>query len=146
MGNTQIKQVSVHKHLGLILSETLSWKEHITSICHKANKRIGCLKRLSSLLARKSKVTIYVSYIRPILEYAAVIYDGCPIYLVDKLEAVQRQAALLCTRAYLRTSHVLLLSEVGWERLSLRRECQKLFYFFQDVTRTGTTLSCEFNS
>ena len=131
MGNTPIKKVATHKHLGLNLSETLSWDAHVDSICAKANSKTGPLKRVSKLLARKSKVTVYQSFIRPTLEYAAVIFDGCPQRLAEQLEGIQRVAALACTGAYFHTSHKLLLSELGWDRLSTRRESQKLFYLYK---------------
>jgi hypothetical protein len=131
MGNSRIRQVATHKHLGFNLSETLSWDGHLNAICKKANQRIGILKRLSKLLFRRTKETVYQTFIRPILEYGAVIYDGCPQFLVDKLEGVQRQAALACTGAYLLTSHESLLIELGWVRLAVRRECQKLFQMYK---------------
>ncbi len=131
MNNSQLRQVDSHKHLGLTLTQTLSWEEHIVNICTKANKRIGILKRLTKTLTRQAKETVYLSFIRPVLEYAAVIYDGCPNRLVKMLEGVQRQAALACTRAYLCTSHNALLDELGWDRLCTRRECHKLNMFYK---------------
>ena len=83
------------------------------------------------ILNQKPKITIHQSYIRPILEYASVIYDNCTMTLSDKLEGVQRQAALACTGAYASTSHNALLAELGWVRLSVRRECQKLFHMYK---------------
>ncbi len=131
MNNTQLRQVESHKHLGLTLSQSFSWDDHITDVCSKANKRIGILKRLSRTLSRRSKETVYLSFIRPILEYGSVIYDGCSKKLENVLEGVQRQAALACTGAYIKTSHNALLTELGWDRLATRRECQKLFYFYK---------------
>jgi hypothetical protein len=38
-----IKRVSHHKHLGLILTSDLSWKEQITEVVDKANRRLGIM-------------------------------------------------------------------------------------------------------
>ena len=47
--------------------------------------------------------------IRPILEYGSIIYDGSPDIYLNRLENVQRQAALTCTGAYKHTKHTILL-------------------------------------
>ena len=36
MGNTQIKEVDSHKHLGIELANDMSWKNHINTIVSKA--------------------------------------------------------------------------------------------------------------
>ena len=40
-----VKQVSEHKHLGIILSEDMKWSKHIAHITSKANQRLGALYR-----------------------------------------------------------------------------------------------------
>ena len=77
------------------------------------------------------KGTIYKSFIRPKLEYASILFDSCSKILSDKLESVQRQAALTCSGAYRRTKHVSLLDEMGWESLEVRRRVQKLILFYK---------------
>jgi hypothetical protein len=69
--------------------------------------------------------------IRPILEYAAVIFDGSADTHLDRLEAVQRQAALSCTGAYRHTSHEKLLEELGWPPLSTRRKQHRMNLMFK---------------
>src|ERR1700690_155949 len=39
----EVKQVSEHKHLGIILSEDMKWSKHIAFITSKANQRLGAL-------------------------------------------------------------------------------------------------------
>jgi hypothetical protein len=69
--------------------------------------------------------------IRPILEYAGVIFDGCADNQADRLEAVQRQAALSCTGAYRHTSHEKLLEELGWPLLLTRRKQHRMNLMFK---------------
>jgi hypothetical protein len=69
--------------------------------------------------------------IRPILEYGAIIFDGCQDYSADRLENVQRQAALTCTGAFRHTKHQNLLEELGWPPLSKRRKQQRLNVMFK---------------
>ena len=76
---------------------------------------------------------IYEYMILPIIEYADVIYDNLPNRLVKDLELLQRQAALWCTGGYKHTKHVELLKELGWEQLSLRRKCHRLFIMYKII-------------
>jgi hypothetical protein len=64
--------------------------------------------------------------IRPILEYGSIIYDGSPEIYISRLENIQRQAALTCTGAYKHTNHTVLLKELSWPPLSLRRKNHRL--------------------
>jgi hypothetical protein len=69
--------------------------------------------------------------IRPLLEYADVIFDGSSDIDSDRLENTQRQAALTCSAAYKHTSHQKLLDELGWPLLSRRRKNHRLNIMFK---------------
>ena len=69
MFNQQIMEVDTHKHLVIHLSNDGSWHKQISYIKEKAWARINIMRRLKFVLDRKSLETIYISFIRPILEY-----------------------------------------------------------------------------
>jgi hypothetical protein len=121
-----IKEVQTHKHLGLTFNNTLTWTDHISNLVTKASRCIGLLKRLSRDVPRQCTEILYKSMIRPLLEYADIIFDGSSDTDLDRLENTQRQAALTCTAAYKHTSHAKLLEELGWPPLSHRRKNHRL--------------------
>ena len=131
LSNTPVNQVSSHIHLGLTLSNNMSWENHVTSIAVKANKRVTLLKRIKRMVPRSCLETLYTSMIRPVLEYACIIFDNCTLQQSKMLERVQREAAIVCTGAYRRTHHDTLLRELGWPTLADRRLCQKLCLFYK---------------
>jgi hypothetical protein len=67
----------------------------------------------------------------PILEYGDIIFDGSSDLLLERLEKVQRHAALTCTGAYKHTKHTKLLEELGWPPLSLRRKQHRMNVMFK---------------
>ena len=77
MNNEPIKEVSSLKHLGLFLSNDGKWHEHINYTTEKAWIRVNVMCKLKFLLDRRSLETIYISFIRPLLEYADVVWDNC---------------------------------------------------------------------
>ena len=91
------------------------------------------MRCLKYTLPRKALERLFINRIRPILEYAAVIYDNCPKYLADRLKGVQMEAARICTGGMRHTSSEKLLLEPGWEPLFKRMKWHKLIYMFKIV-------------
>jgi hypothetical protein len=79
-------------------------------------------------LDRGSLEKLFLTYIRPILEYAAIIWDNCSGAESDKLEEIQRAAARTVCGAKRCTSHARLYDEVQWENLEDRRVKHKTHY------------------
>ena len=86
MDETQINEVMSHKHLGVIFSNDCSWHNHIEHIKTKAWNRINVMRKLKFKLDRRSLQTIYFSFIRPLLEYADVVWNNCAQYESNELE------------------------------------------------------------
>ena len=74
MNYQHITEVTEHKHLGLYFSSNGAWHDHMDYIKKKAWQRIYIMRRCKFLLDRRSLQTIYFSFIRPILEYADVVW------------------------------------------------------------------------
>ena len=91
LNNMDIKKVDHHKHLGVTFSRDLSWKVHIDEITAKANKRLGILRPLKHKVDRKTLECIYKTLIRPVMEYADVVWDfpSETSHLLDRLDKIQ---------------------------------------------------------
>ena len=77
MLNQEINEVQFHKLLGIYISSDCSWHKHVEYVKSKAWSRINVMRKFKYILDRKSKETINVAFIRPILEYADVVWDNC---------------------------------------------------------------------
>ena len=117
-----VRTTCPQKHLDLYLEEKLSFYDHIDAKISKANKGIGIIKRLLNTLPRNSLLTIYISFIRPHLDYCEIIYDqpnDGSFY--TKIERIQYNAALAITGAIKGTSQTKLYKKLGLESLKFRR-------------------------
>ena len=125
--------VSQHRHLGLILSSDLRWTPHVDVILSKASRLLGVLRRLSSSLSQAALSAFYMIYIRPILEYANVVWGKLPTYLDDRIERLQRKAARIvpCLSLYAPVNHTALLTKLNWPTLSSRRTLQQALLAFR---------------
>ena len=81
-----VNLVDHRKHLGVTLSHDTKWHEHINSILSSAAKKLGMMRILKYSISRKSLNQIYISFLRPVLEYSAVVWDGCTLYEKESLE------------------------------------------------------------
>jgi len=72
--NEQLDFVEHHKPLGIILSNNGKWHEHNNSIINSASKVLGSMRLLKYKLKRSTLNQIYISYLRPILEYGSVVW------------------------------------------------------------------------
>ena len=136
MKETRIKEVTEHKHLGIILQQNGKWKQHMEEMGIKAKKKIDVL-RLRSLMTRinrKSLQKLYLTYIRPCLEYGATIWDNCPEYEKEELEKIQLAGLRVITGGKRGTSHQLLYGDTGIETLQCRRDKRKLVTMYKMQT------------
>ena len=103
----------------------------------KASKRLYALRSLKKAGVQPSDlVGIYCALIRSVLEYAAPLWSGLPVYLSDVLEAVQRRAMrIIFPHADYNTA----LCSAGLGSLADRREA--IFAKFISKARTSPSLS-----
>ena len=120
LNNTIITEVASHCNLGLHISNKLNWDDHVNSVIAKASKKLSIISRYRTRLPRPVLESLYLTMVRPIIEYGNVIYDSMSLSLGQSLEKLQRRAAIICTGAYRHTETQTLLQEVGWLSLSSR--------------------------
>ena len=131
--NEIIDEVMQHTHLGVTLACNSSWKPHIFNVYERASKRANMLKGLKFKLRRNTLERLYKSLVRPVLEYADVVWDGCTESECDLLEHVQYEAAKIVTGAIKGTSKHRLMLELGWEEMRSRRAVHKVILYYKIV-------------
>ena len=135
--NYEIKLSSNQKHLGLTLGSKLSFNEHINHKIYQENKGVGFLRKLQTFLPHSSLLTIYLSLIRPLLDYVDVIYDQpSGAFFSKKIESVQYNAALAITGPIKGSSREKLYQELGLEYFYGRRWARRLCLLYS-VFSTG---------
>ena len=131
LNNIPVERSSYQKHLGLILDEKLNFKQHIDNAISKINKGIAVIKKLRYSLPRKSLITIYKAFLRPLIDYGDIIYDQPQIdSFCEKLESVQYKVALAITGAIKGSYREKIYQELGFESLKSRRWYKRLSCMF----------------
>jgi hypothetical protein len=92
-----VTDVEMYYHLGLDFQNNCKWKNHIKKIYEKACDRLKILRMLKHQVSRKVLINIYLSFIRPVIEYADIVWDNCTLHESNLLESVQVEAGRIIT-------------------------------------------------
>ena len=133
MNGKLIANTISHKHLGLTFNTTCSWTEHISNITSAAWTRLNLLRSLKFKVNRLALEKMYISFVRPLLEYCDAVWDNASTESKKQLEAVHNEAARIITGATKLCSISNLFSDLGWESLQARRTKHKLIIFYKII-------------
>ena len=81
------------------------------------------------IMDRKSLQAMYFSFIRPVLEYADVVWDNCTHHQINDLEKIQIEAGSIVSGTTKLIAIDKLYRELRWLKLSERRKLYQLFLF-----------------
>ena len=70
-----LSTVEQHKHLGIWLQSTLSWDCHMKTMCAKANRVLGLVRRTFGYKNPSGVKIAFNALVRPILEYACQVWN-----------------------------------------------------------------------
>ena len=82
------------------------------------------MRKLKYEFSRLALIQIYISYVRPIIEYSSAVWDGCPEQNADLLEKLPHEAARIVTGLTRSVRLENLYKECGWPSLAIRRKYQ----------------------
>ena len=70
-----MREVDKTKHLGIMISNDLSWTPQVQYVTGKANKILGVIRRNFKECPQELREIAYFSMVRSILDYASAIWD-----------------------------------------------------------------------
>eukprot|EP00117_Sycon_ciliatum_P015231 scpid90198/ scgid15163/ len=91
-GDHTVSELSEVKLLGITFDSGLSFKTHLHNTALKANSRLGFLRKAARVLDGAGKRTVYRGFVRPVLEYAPLVWMGAASSHLRLLDRVQRRA------------------------------------------------------
>lgn len=90
LGGTDATREACVKDLGVQISGRLTFAEHCSYVVSNASRRVGLVYRAFSSRDAQFMIGMFVTYVRPLLEYNTEVWS--PVYLrdIDKVESIQR--------------------------------------------------------
>ena len=111
LGGSSLKLVKTHRDLGVLIDSSLRFHPHVAEVVRKSSGLANQILRSTVCRSPIFMITLFISHIRPILDYCSTLWNYGYLGDVRKLESVQRRW----------TSHV-----TGMEGLSYPERLQRL--------------------
>ncbi len=97
MNGTKIERVQCVKDLGVTIASSLKFSQQSKEAAGKANRMLGFENRNFSFKNKDVILPLYVSLVRPHLQYAVQFWSPHHAKDIAKLEAVQQRATKMIT-------------------------------------------------
>jgi hypothetical protein len=104
--NETLKWKNEVKYLGVTLDTKLTFKAHIDKCRRKAGmvtRFLFPLMKRTSSLSQQGKITLYRSYIRPVMTYACPVFSNCADCHMQRLQIYQNKCLRMALNAHYRT-------------------------------------------
>ena len=92
IGNHQIKPVRQYSDLGIMITSNLSWSSQTCMAAQKANSALFLIMKAFPHPDSQTAVKLYVTYVRPHLEYLVPLWSSLLVKDKVLLEKIQRRA------------------------------------------------------
>ncbi|KAJ3655423.1 hypothetical protein Zmor_014555 [Zophobas morio] len=139
INNVELSTCDEYLDLGVLITSSLSWSEHLTRIIAKANKIIYLVSKTFVKPSVETTAKIYKTYIRPILEFANNVWT--PVLERDKklLESTQRRVTRM-PYGINRPQYLDRLATMNLTSLSIRRTRGDIITTFQALTTANSPI------
>ena len=87
--NHRLASVTSAKYLGVTIDSKLSFNEHVAITCKKANSVLAFLRRNFRSCQRKIKTDLYLTYVKPILDYSVSVWAPHTNRAINELDSIQ---------------------------------------------------------
>lgn len=125
-----LKTTKNTKYLGVTISDNLNWSKHINQVTTKGNNTLKFIKRNIQTRNRKVKESAYKTYVRPLVEYSASIWDPWQKKLILQLEMVQHRAVRYIFNDFgYKSSITNMINQLALPTLENRRKMASLIMF-----------------
>ena len=109
LGDLPLQRVDAFKYLGVLLSQDMSWSSHVQATCSKAKKVLGLLYwKFYGCSNTNTLIQLYISLVRPHLEYACPVWAPHMAKDIHAIESVQKFACRMATHNWNLGYHELL--------------------------------------
>jgi len=97
--NSINSNINSTKFLGLIIDNSLSWKDHITAITYKLNKACYAIRLLKPFLTTNTLRMIYFSYAHSVLSYGIIFWGNSHAHHTNSIFKIQKRIIRIITNS-----------------------------------------------
>jgi hypothetical protein len=155
LNSIKIDRTDSAKFLGVIIDESLSWKQHINYTRGKIAKTVGIIRRLRYRLPEKTLNTLYNTLVLPYLSYCNIIWANNKPTRLQPLLILQKKCMRIITNSPYNAHALPLFSKLNQLTIfdlnnlltatfMFRHQKQYLPSIFSDYFCTNSTIHAHF--
>ena len=91
--------IQKNKYLGVVIDNSLNWKEHIKSVSAKVSKAIDILRHAKAFLPQVTLKTLYTGIAEPHFQYCCPVWGCAGSTEINQLQNLQHRAARILTNS-----------------------------------------------
>ena len=133
LGECAIKNVKLHKFLGIKIDSKLLWKEQVKYINSKISRSMGIIYKIKDNLTRDAKMILYYSLIYPHLQYCNLVWASAMKTVVQPLFILQKKIVRIISGAGYRDHTNPIFSELGILKLDDIHRLELLKFVFNQL-------------
>ena len=130
IGNSFLAETSMEKYLGIYVTDSLSWKEHVSSVKKDCYSRLGVIKRVFGKCSKSVKAKLYTQLVLPKLDYCTTVWNPGTAGLQKILEKIQRRACRVVLGHDI-INYTSELAKLNWRPLHERRKINDLIMLYK---------------
>ena len=122
VGDSTVQSSSCVRNLGVIMDGSLSFKEHISSVCKSTRFHLYRLRSIRGCLTLENRKLCVQALVTSRLDYSNSLLTGLPKKQIKRLQLIQNAAARFVMGTPMRDHITPVLRELHWLPISARIE------------------------
>jgi hypothetical protein len=130
LNNIQLTESDTERDLGVLFNSNLKWKNQVINVSNKANQMLGRIKKSFACFDYKLLRSLYITFIRPLLEFAVTVWSPYLKSDCDYIERIQHKATKLVS-SIRNLSYIKRLEKLNLTTLVERRQRGDLIQMYK---------------
>ena len=118
INGTELEVVSKIKYLGVLLDNSLDWKDQVQAVSLKVSRGLGILKHAKKFLSFSALTSLYTSIVEPHFRYCCSVWGCAGTTEINRLQKLQNRAARIVTNSSFDTLSNKLMEKLGWKTIN----------------------------
>ena len=118
INGTELEVVSKIKYLGVLLDNSLAWKDQVRAVSLKVSRGLGILKHAKKFLPFSALTSLYTSIVEPHFRYCCSVWGCAGTTKINRLQKFQNRAARIVTNSSFDTPSNQLTDNLGWKTIN----------------------------
>ena len=142
INGTELEVVSKIKYLGVLLDNSLDWKDQVRAVSLKVSRGLGILKHTKKFLRLSALKSLYTSIIEPHFRYYCSVWGCAGTTEINRLQKLQNRAAKIVANSSFDTPSNQLIEKLGWKTINELIDLESKTMVFRSLNELAPPYLC----